>query len=358
MTPKTNICAHNRGTAHPQGGHIVTTLTWHQMRNSTNNPLFVPDLSSRMSLREAALAYANAGWYLLPIDPNTKHAGSVVSVGWPDKSSRDPKQIESWFRPGSSYGLAIHLGKSGAIAFDVDDPSQLPHRLREWILLENVPFQSTRTNDPLRGHYIFATPEGSNYGNSKGLLKGAWGEVRGKNGIIVASPTPHSKHAEGGQYVWKRTGLVPLLPYALQKLLPEARYQSVQSIEMAEAESFFTTHSNEDFGQLLETRIADSRSWFLGGSRHDACRNLLLVCMKDARAGLYDAKTSVESIANLFVSIKPPDEWSSPKEFIDMTLWAIAQVLQMSDEEIALHRESQLTINSPQVQDWINRHND
>jgi hypothetical protein len=80
--------------------------------------------------------------------------------------------------------------------------------------------------------------------------------------------------------------------------------------------------------------------------------------MKDARAGLYDAKTSVESIANLFVSIKPPDEWSSPKEFIDMTLWAIAQVLQMSDEEIALHRESQLTINSPQVQDWINRHND
>jgi len=30
----------------------------------------------------------------------------------------------------------------------------------------------------------------------------------------------------------------------------------------------------------------------------------------------------------------------------------------MSDVEIALHRESQLTINSPQVQDWINRHND
>jgi hypothetical protein len=225
-------------------------------------------------------------------------------------------------------------------------------------MLENVPFQSTRTNDPLRGHYIFATPEGSNYGNSKGLLKGAWGEVRGKNGIIVASPTPHSKHAEGGQYVWKRTGIVPPLPYALQKLLPEARFQSVQSIEMTEADTFFAVHTKADSTQLLETRLADSRSWFLGGSRHDACRNLLLVCMKDARAGLYNAKTSVEAIANLFVSIKPQDEWSSPKEFIDMTLWAIAQVLQMSDEEIALHRESQLTINSPQVQDWINRHND
>ena len=336
----------------------MTTLTWNQMRNSTSNPLFVPDLSSRMSIREAALAYANAGWYLLPIDPNTKHAGSVVGVGWPDKSSRDPKQIESWFRPGTNYGIAVHLGKSGAIAFDVDDPSQLPHRLREWIMLESVPFQSTRTGDPLRGHYIFATPEGTNYGNSKGLLKGAWGEVRGKNGIIVVAPTSHSKHAEGGQYVWKRTGVVPLLPYALQRLLPEARYQSAQSIDIAEADTFFANYSESKCEQILENRLAEGKSWFLRGSRHDACRDLLLVCMKDARAGLYSAKTAVESIANLFVSIKPQDQWSSPREFIDMTLWAIAQVLPLPEGEIELHRESQLAINSPQIQDWINRHND
>ena len=336
----------------------MTTLTWNQMRNSTSNPLFVPDLSSRMSIREAALAYANAGWYLLPIDPNTKHAGSVVGVGWPDKSSRDPKQIESWFRPGTNYGIAVHLGKSGAIAFDVDDPSQLPHRLREWIMLESVPFQSTRTGDPLRGHYIFATPEGTNYGNSKGLLKGAWGEVRGKNGIIVVAPTSHSKHAEGGQYVWKRTGVVPLLPYALQRLLPEARYQSAQSIDIAEADTFFANYSESKCEQILENRLAEGKSWFLRGSRHDACRDLLLVCMKDARAGLYSANTAVESIANLFVSIKPQDQWSSPREFIDMTLWAIAQVLPLPEGEIELHRESQLAINSPQIQDWINRHND
>ena len=311
-----------------------------------------------MTVLEAALAWAENGFYVLPIDPKTKHAGSVVGVGWPGKSSRDPKQIDSWFRPGTNYGIAVHLGKSGAIAFDVDDPSQIPNRLREWVMLENVPFQSTRTNDPLRGHYIFVTPEGSNYGNSKGLLKGAWGEVRGKNGIVVVSPTAHSKQVEGGQYVWKRTGIVPLLPYALQRLLPEARYQSVQCIDMTEAHNFFTKHTNDECGQLLETRLADGKSWFLRGSRHDACRDLLLVCMIDARAGLYGAKAAVELIANLFVSIKPQDEWSSPREFIDMTLWAIAQVLQMPDEEIFLHRESQLTINSPQVQDWINRHND
>ena len=336
----------------------MTSRNYEDLLAGIKTIICVPHQEEELSTLKAAILWAENGFYVLPIDPKTKHAGSVVGVGWPDKSSREPKQIESWFRPGANYGIAVHLGKSGAIAFDVDDPSQMPNKLREWIMLENVPFQSTRTNDPLRGHYIFATPEGSSYGNSKGLLKGAWGEVRGKNGIIVVAPTSHSKHTEGGQYVWKRTGVVPLLPYALQRLLPESRYQSTQSIDMAEAETFFANYSNSICENVLETRLLDGKSWFLRGSRHDACRDLLLVCMIDTRAGLYGAKTAVESILNLFVSKKPQDQWSSPREFIDMTLWAIAQVLQMSDEEIALHRESQLTINSPQIQDWINRNND
>jgi len=336
----------------------MTTLKFSDLLQHHYSEISVPSNTELMSVKEAALAWATNSFYVLPIDPNTKHAGSVVGVGWPEKSSRDPQQIEKWFKAGASYGLAIHIGKSGAIAFDVDNPAQLPYKLREWIVLENVPFQSTRTNEPLRGHYIFATPQGSNYGNSKGLLKGAWGEVRGKNGIIVVSPTPHSKATEGGQYVWKRSGIVPLFPYALQRLLPEARHQSVQAIEMIEAETFFTCNERVDCEQLLETRLAESKIWFLGGSRHDACRDLLLICMKDARAGLYSAKTSVENIANLFVSVKPKEEWSSPREFIEMTLWAMAQVLQISDDEISLHRESQLTLASPEVADWIRHHND
>lgn len=336
----------------------MTSRTFTDLISGLQKQIKVPDDTERMSSLAAALAWAENGFYVLPIDPKTKHAGSVVGIGWPEKSSRDRLQIQKWFEKQSNYGLAIHLGKSGAIAFDVDDPSQLPNRLREWILLENVPFQSTRIDNPLRGHYIFATPESSQYGNSKGLLKGAWGEVRGKNGIIVASPTPHSKNAEGGQYVWKRTGVVPLLPYALQRLLPEARYQSVQSIGLEEADTFFAKYSKSDCEQVLESRLVDGKSWFLRGSRHDACRDLLLVCMKDARAGLYSAKTAVETIANLFFSVKPQDQWSSPREFVDMVLWVIAQVLQLPDQEIELHRESQLAINSPQIQDWINSHND
>jgi hypothetical protein len=336
----------------------MTSLKYSDLFPANSQTLSVPIETERMTVRNAALAWASNGFYVLPIQSISKHAGSVVGLGWPEKSSRDQEQIERWFSNDSTLGLAIHLGKSGAIAFDVDDPSFLPHKLREWISLENVPFQSTRTGCTMRGHYIFATPEGSNYGNSKGLLRGAWGEVRGRNGIIVVSPTHHSKSEEGGQYVWKRTGVVPLLPHALQRLLPEANHQSVQSINTEEAHSFFANHVKNDCVELLNIRLKDGKTRFLGGSRHDACRDLLLVCMKDARAGLYSAKESVECIASLFISVKPQDEWSSPREFIDMALWAIAQVLEIPEELIALHRESQMTINSPQIQDWINRRND
>lgn len=335
----------------------MTTLKYSDILNRHTTRLSVPSGTEAMPVKAAALEWALSGFFVLPIDPKTKHAGSVVGVGWPEKSSRNPEQIERWFRDGSTSGIALHIGKSGAIAFDVDDPAQLPHRLREWVMLENVPFQSTRKQEAMRGHYLFANPQGSNYGNSKGGLRGGWGEVRGRNGIIVVSPTLHSKFDEGGQYMWKRTGAVPLLPLALQRLLPEAKYLSVQAVDMAEADSFFSRYTSDDCRQLLEVRLADGKAFFSRGSRHDACRNLLLICMKDARAGLYDAKTSVESIATLFVSVKPQDEWSSPREFIEMTLWAIAQVLQITDEEICVHRESQLSINSPQVQDWI-RNND
>jgi hypothetical protein len=57
-------------------------------------------------------------------------------------------------------------------------------------------------------------------GNSSGKLGKGWGEVRGRNGIIIAEPTPHEN--PGGQYTWLVTGLIPVLPAALAELMPDA----------------------------------------------------------------------------------------------------------------------------------------
>ncbi len=83
-------------------------------------PPWVPDVAA-LSLVDAALAYAKAGWYVLPTDPaDVKNPGSVVHGRWQDKSTRDPGQIRAWWRENPGNGIALHVGKSGAVAFDLD----------------------------------------------------------------------------------------------------------------------------------------------------------------------------------------------------------------------------------------------
>ncbi|MDZ7913641.1 MAG: hypothetical protein U5O16_17700 [Rhodococcus sp. (in: high G+C Gram-positive bacteria)] len=51
-----------------------------------SSDLRVPGGVNEMTLQDAALAYAEAGWFILPVKPGTKHPGSVVGNGWPSLS--------------------------------------------------------------------------------------------------------------------------------------------------------------------------------------------------------------------------------------------------------------------------------
>ena len=159
--------------------------------------LHIPDIDG-MDVMTAALAYAAAGWYILPVKRGTKHPGSIVGDHWQHQSSRDPHVITSWFAA-TNHGIALHCGRSGAIVFDVDTPDKVPPVLAKY--LATAPYQSTRPDVPGRGHYVFLQPPGRSIGNSGGRLGSAWGEVRGLNGVIIAAP---SWHADGGQYRWER----------------------------------------------------------------------------------------------------------------------------------------------------------
>jgi len=167
-------------------------------RATASVTLSIPDIAPDDDTLTAALAYADAGWYVLPVRRGTKKPGSVVGDHWQDKSSRDRKQITAWFA-GTTHGIALHCGRSGAVVFDVDAPDKLPDILRKH--LRAAPFQSTRPDVPGRGHYIFLMPRGRSFGNGTGRLGGAWGEIRGANGVILAQPT---HHPDGGCYRWVR----------------------------------------------------------------------------------------------------------------------------------------------------------
>src|ERR1700682_5134731 len=90
--------------------------------------LAVPDIAADTDNLTAALAWAEAGWYVLPVKrqlpPNDKHPGSVVGEHWHRQSRRGQKQTTACFAV-TSHGIALHCGRSGAVVFDVDHPDKL-----------------------------------------------------------------------------------------------------------------------------------------------------------------------------------------------------------------------------------------
>lgn len=183
--------------------------------------LHVPEIPDGTSTLDAALLYAAAGWRVLPINQRGKHAGSVVGKDWPEKSSREPDQLAEWF-DGTDHAIALHVGRSGAVVFDVDEPANVPTILADALEeAQTIPYQSTRENEPGRGHYVFAMPRGRCLGNSRGTLGSGWGDVRGWNGIIVVAPSRHQ--TEGARYRWEQCGELPEMTDPLVRALLETK---------------------------------------------------------------------------------------------------------------------------------------
>lgn len=295
--------------------------------------LSVPVLADDADTLTAALAYAAAGWYVVPIRRGSKHPGSVVGKRWQEISSCDPDQISAWFA-GTDHGIALHVGRSGAIAFDVDTPGAVPEVLADAIKTETVPFQSTRTGDPRRGHAVFLAPKGRILGNGTGGLGFGWGEVRGRNGVIVVAPSQHQKAAQGGRYRWVQTGPVPVLPAALDALLADGN-KAEDAATDAEVAAFLAEHSGAHHAHLLDAVVRRYREWLeQGKARHAAAVDATVWALKEAAVGLYPATQAVEQIKVAFLesvastrcgSGRPAGDPDAADEYAGIVAWAVAQ---------------------------------
>jgi hypothetical protein len=297
--------------------------------------LTVPDVTDLDTLT-AALRYADAGWYVLPVrTSDKKNPGSRVGKAWQTKSSRDPEQLVAWFA-GSSDLLAVHVGRSGAVVFDVDNPDAVPEVLRPILEDKAVPFQSTRTGTAGRGHYPFLMPPGRTLGNGKSALPGPWGELRGRNGVVIVAPSEHEKAKAGGRYAWLRTGRVPALPDVLASRLSDAQ-DAADAATDEEVVTFLDEHTTDTRPELLRAKV---KGWTTkldaGESRHETACGFVAGAMKEARAGFYSARTAADTLRTLFVdratSDKPGDRSASKRtakaaasEFAGILAWAVAQ---------------------------------
>jgi hypothetical protein len=302
----------------------------------TLSSLTVPPIAPTDTTLAAALAYAKAGWYVVPIRRGTKHPGSVIGDRWQHQSSRDPAQLAEWFT-GTDHGLALHVGRSGALVFDVDEPMRVPDILAKALNTEPVPpYQTTRRNVAGKGHFLYAVPHDAHYGNSPGQLGKGWGEVRGRNGIIVVAPSVHERADSGGLYSWVTTGGVPMLPDELAQLLPQINDPAEVATD-AEVDAFADTFTREDYPGLL---MAVMHRWQheidTGGSRHDAMVSATCWAAREAAAGAYSARRAHSMLRERFIaamragrggSDRKLSERQSAAEFAGMWSWAVAQAI-------------------------------
>lgn len=149
---------------------------------------------------EQALAYAAAGWRVVPIGQGQKHPDLPA---WQDAATTDPATITRWYleRPGRGVGVATG-DASGVFVLDVDiaEGKAGDETLAE---LERTYGTLPDTSEVITGsggrHLYFRHPEGLDLTNSAGKL-GPGLDIRANGGQVLAPPTVHP--LTGRAYEW------------------------------------------------------------------------------------------------------------------------------------------------------------
>ncbi len=304
--------------------------------------LSIPKLADDISSVDAALAYAEAGWYVGPVarsDP--KNPGSVLGKGWQHKTTRDRNTIIAlWF--GTDHGVFLHAGRSGAGIIDMDYPEKCPSNVLEALKHSWAPFQSTRVDSDSRGHYVFRQPAGRFIGNSLGTSFQDCGfEVRGNNGVIIAAPSIHEFADQGGRYQWELTGAVPMLPAIIADKLPDAS-EATEAVSDEQMNLFLESHTEETRPAILHGHLKSFQKR-MGelGSRHDAMVSPLTGAMKEVAAGFYSGQRALLAMWEPFLAAKSKPfngkpamtEAAARADFDGILSWAIGQALTADPDE-------------------------
>lgn len=255
--------------------------------------LYVPELQEGCSVLEAALEYVKAGWYVLPV------VGKKPAIAeWSKNSTCDADKVVKLFSASKYFtGVALHMGRSGAVGIDVDDPGKFKFAAN----ITQGPFQSTRSSQPNRGHYIFLQPLDRVVGNGG---SGEWGEVRGLNGYLVVAPSRHPE--PDGEYWWRRVGKVPPLPLEIAKLLPTSVKQENNGTKIENnnqsqtVKNFLRLNGNASpkllnyVARRMQIAIED------GVGRHTAAYEHTCWMVREVRAGLYPALVGIDTLFKVF----------------------------------------------------------
>ncbi len=196
----------------------------------------VRNISEKLNL-EAALWYAEQGWYVFPLYEISRGQCSCAAgsrCGAPGKHPRsakgfkdatvDPAVIQRWFRQWPAAGIGIATGLSGLVAIDIDPRNQGDKTLaaleKEYGKLPRTPHHITGGDGD---HHLFEKPQG----DFDCFVLGQGIDVKADGGYIVAPPT---WHISGKQYRADPDARFPSTPLApLPEWIVEKKKQKKKS---------------------------------------------------------------------------------------------------------------------------------
>ncbi|RJO77705.1 DNA primase [Nocardia panacis] len=146
--------------------------------------------------RDAALAAAQRGWFVFPLEPGRKvpatlrirgHDGTVRT--WPQYATTDIDRVRRWWSRHHRYNIAVATGPSNLHVIDIDSHTND-------LDVDTNLYPPTFTITTPRGrHLYYAAPITPRLRNTVGLLADDV-DTRGDGGYVVTagSATPHGEY--------------------------------------------------------------------------------------------------------------------------------------------------------------------
>ena len=169
------------------------------------------------SVLEQANEYIDQGWSILPVKPSEKRPYMTNWLQYQHvKATKE--MAENWFTSLTGAGVGMVTGRiSGVVVLDIESYCKIP--IEE--LLRRYPTQMVSRTGSGGYHLFYLYPNDvPKIANRVGIFEGA--DIRADGGFIVLPPT---RHPNGRQYEWVKTGFPGVFPKALLDIQSQPKAQ-------------------------------------------------------------------------------------------------------------------------------------
>ena len=157
-------------------------------------------IQSSIDRVEIATSYANMGWYVFPLAPETK---DKPVVKWSEEKTIDHFQIIEWWTENPEYNIAIATGEQSNLSVvDIDNEDALKLFRQYSHLFPEKPNLAAKTP---RGYHIYYqyTPLLKQGADVFVIKENSGIDIRSEGGYVVApSSVVTDKHYVREMYTW------------------------------------------------------------------------------------------------------------------------------------------------------------